>query len=93
MSQDSTQERTQGGAPAAGGQRRHFFKRKKSCIFCEPNGARVDYKDIKLLTKYVSERGRMIPRRITSVCTTHQRHVANAVKRARYLALLPYVQK
>ena len=74
-------------------QRRHFFKRKKSCPFSEPGSHKIDYKDTKLLQKYVSERGRIIPRRITAVSAKHQRALANAIKRARYLALLPYTIK
>jgi small subunit ribosomal protein S18 len=75
------------------GQRRHFFKRKKTCPFSQPNGPKIDYKDVKLLQKFVSERGRIIPRRITGVSTKHQRELATAIKRARFLALLPYVLK
>ena len=74
-------------------QRRHFFKRKKVCPFSQAGGPRIDYKDTKLLSKYISERGRIIPRRITAVSAKHQRELATAIKRARYLALLPYVVK
>lgn len=74
-------------------QRRHFFKRKKVCLFCQPNGPKSDYKDIKLLQKYISERGRITPRRITAVCAKHQRGLAVEIKRSRFLALLPYVVK
>lgn len=74
-------------------QRRHFFKRAKVCVFSQPGGPRIDYKDVKLLQRYVSERGRITPRRITSVSAKHQRDLALAVKRARYLALLPFVVK
>lgn len=73
--------------------RRHFFKRKRVCPFSQPGGPRIDYKDTKLLSKYISERGRIIPRRITAVSAKSQRELAIAVKRARYLALLPYVVK
>lgn len=76
-----------------GGQRRHFFKRKKICPFSQPNGPKIDYKDVKLLQKFVSERGRIMPRRITAVSAKHQRELARAIKRARFLALLPYVLK
>jgi small subunit ribosomal protein S18 len=76
-----------------GGQRRHFFKRKKVCPFSQPNGPRIDYKDVKLLQKFVSERGRILPTRITAVSAKHQRKLAKAIKRARFLALLPYVLK
>tara|TARA_R110002095_G_scaffold98842_4_gene86840 strand:- start:345 stop:608 length:264 start_codon:yes stop_codon:yes gene_type:complete len=75
------------------GERRHFFKRKKTCPFSGPGAQTIDYKDIKLLQKYVSERGRIIPRRITAVSAKHQRALANAIKRARFLALLPYTVK
>lgn len=71
-------------------ERRHFFKRKKTCPFSGRGAQEIDYKDIKLLQKYVSEKGRIIPRRITSVSAKHQRALANAIKRARFLALLPY---
>lgn len=74
-------------------QRRHFFKRKKVCPFSQPGGPKIDYKDVKLLSKYISERGRIIPRRITAVSAKPQRELATAIKRARYLALLPYVVK
>lgn len=77
-------------APA---ERRHFFKRKKTCPFSGPGAQSIDYKDTKLLQKYISERGRIIPRRITSVSAKRQRELANAIKRARFLALLPYTVK
>ncbi len=80
-------------AAPAGGERRHFFKRKKSCPFSGQNALKIDYKDTKLLQKYISERGRIIPRRITSVSAKRQRELANAIKRARFLALLPYTVK
>lgn len=67
-----------------------FFKRRKGCLFCAPNAPKIDYKDVRLLQKFVSERGRLIPRRITAVSSNHQREIAQAVKRARFLALLPY---
>jgi small subunit ribosomal protein S18 len=73
--------------------RRSFFRRRKTCPFSDPGGPAIDYKDIKMLQKYVSERGRIIPRRITSVSTKYQRHLTLAIKRARYLALLPYLVK
>jgi len=80
-------------AKGQNGQRRHFFKRKKVCPFSQPGGPKIDYKDVKLLQKFVSERGRIIPRRITAVSAKHQRELAVAIKRARFLALLPYVLK
>tara|TARA_A100000171_G_C2135969_1_gene150261 strand:+ start:1553 stop:1813 length:261 start_codon:yes stop_codon:yes gene_type:complete len=68
-----------------------FFRRRKVCPFSQPNSPKIDYKDVRLLQKYVSEKGRMVPRRITSVSAKAQRELSNAIKRARFLALLPYV--
>jgi len=78
---------------AGGSSKRPFFRRRKSCPFSEPGAPKNDYKDIKLLERYLSERGRIIPRRITAVSAKHQRDLALAIKRARYLALLPYVAR
>lgn len=71
--------------------RRGMKPRKKVCAFCVEKAAEVDYKDIARLRKYISERGKIIPRRVTGACSYHQRAVTIAVKRARHLALLPYV--
>ena len=65
-------------------------RRKKVCVFCGENVAPVDYKDVATLKKYISERGKILPRRITGTCAKHQRAVTTAVKRARHIALLPY---
>ena len=70
--------------------KRHFFRRKKTCPFSFPNSPKIDYKDTKLLKKYLSERGKIIPSRVTSVSAKKQRELAQAVKRARFMALLPY---
>lgn len=67
-----------------------FFKRRKSCPFSGENGLEIDYKDVKLLSRYVSEKGKIIPSRITSVSAKKQRELARAIKRARYIALLPF---
>ena len=67
-----------------------FFKRKKSCPLSGENAPKIDYKDTKLLKKYLSERGKIIPSRVTSVSSKKQRELAQAVKRARFMALLPY---
>ena len=80
-----------GGGGAAGGGRRPFFRRRKSCPFSGPNAPKIDYKDVKLLSRYVSERGKIVPSRITAVSAKKQRELAQAIKRARFLALLPYV--
>jgi len=76
-----------------GGGRRPFFRRRKSCPFTGPNAPKIDYKDIKLLQRYISERGKIIPSRITAVSAKKQRVLSQAIKRARYLALLPYLVK
>ena len=68
-----------------------FFKRKKSCPFSGPNSPAIDYKDVKLLSRYVTERGKIIPSRISSISTIKQRELSKAIKRARFLALMPYV--
>ena len=71
--------------------RRPFFRRRKSCPFSGANAPKIDYKDTRLLSRYISERGKIVPSRITAVSTKKQRLLANAIKRARFMALLPYV--
>ncbi len=73
--------------------RRPFFRRRKSCPFTGPNAPKIDYKDVRTLQRFISERGKMVPSRITAVSSKKQRELAQAIKRARYLALLPYVVK
>jgi small subunit ribosomal protein S18 len=68
-------------------------RRRKTCPFSGPNAPKIDYKDTKLLQRYVSERGKIVPSRITAVSAKKQRELSRAIKRARYLALLPYVLK
>jgi small subunit ribosomal protein S18 len=82
-----------GGGPRGGGGRRPFFRRRKTCPFTGPNAPKIDYKDVKLLQRYISERGKMVPSRITAVSTKKQRALALAIKRARFLGLLPYAVK
>ena len=77
----------------AGGQRRPFFRRKKTCPFSGANAPRIDYKDVKLLQRFISERGKIVPSRITAVSTRKQRLLALAIKRARFMTLLHYVVK
>ncbi len=84
---------TTGGPRSAGGGRRPFVRRRKTCPFSGRNAPKIDYKDVKLLQRYVSERGKMVPSRITAVSAKKQRELARAIKRARYLALLPYIIK
>jgi small subunit ribosomal protein S18 len=83
--------RPAGGGAGAGGGRRPFFRRRKSCPFSGANAPKIDYKDVKLLSRYISERGKIVPSRITAVSAKKQRELAQAIKRARFLALLPYV--
>ncbi len=71
--------------------RKPFFRRRKSCPFTGANAPKIDYKDVRLLQRYVSERGKIVPSRITAVSAKKQRELAKAIKRARFLALLPYV--
>ena len=80
-----------GGGGGAGGARRPFFRRRKSCPFSGPNAPKIDYKDVRLLQRFISERGKIVPSRITAVSAKKQRELAQALKRARYLGLLPYV--
>jgi small subunit ribosomal protein S18 len=79
-----------GRGAGGGGGRRPFFRRRKSCPFSGPNAPKIDYKDVKLLQRYISERGKIVPSRITAVSAKKQRELAQAIKRARYLGLLPY---
>ncbi len=81
-------EKTDSPVKKRGGMRR----RKKVCVFCGEEHAVIDYKDVNKLRKYVSERGKILPRRITGTCARHQRALTTAVKRARHIALMPYVQ-
>ncbi|MBK17830.1 MAG: 30S ribosomal protein S18 [Rhodospirillaceae bacterium] len=73
------------------GGRKPFFRRQKSCPFSSPDAPKIDYKDVKLLQRFISERGKIVPRRITAVSSKKQRELARAIKRARNLALLPFV--
>ncbi len=83
----------EGGRGGEGGQRRPFFRRKKTCPFSGAGAPKIDYKDVKLLQRFISERGKIVPSRITAVSAGKQRLLANAIKRARFMALLPYVLK
>jgi len=73
--------------------RRPFQRRRKTCPFTGENALTIDYKDVKLLQRYISERGKIVPSRITAVSMKKQRELAKAIKRARFLALIPYVIK
>jgi small subunit ribosomal protein S18 len=99
MSYSGSREGREGGGREGGrggdrdGARRPFFRRKKTCPFSGDNAPKIDYKDVKLLQRFISERGKIVPARITAVSNKKQRILANAIKRARFMALLPYVVK
>jgi len=76
---------------AAGGSRRPFFRRKKSCPFSGPNAPAIDYRDVRLLQRFLTDRGKIVPSRISAVSAKKQRGLAQAIKRARHLGLLPYL--
>ena len=89
-----------GGRPGAGGRgdqaggrggKRYFFRRRKVCKFCADKIDYIDYKDIKLLSQFVPERGKVLPRRMFGTCAEHQRKLTVAIKRARHIALLPFM--
>ena len=71
--------------------RRPFYRRRKTCPFSSTDAPKIDYKDVRLLQRYLSERGKIVPSRITAVSAKKQRELAKAIKRARVLALLPFV--
>ncbi len=71
--------------------RKGGFRRKKVCQFCADKATEIDYKDVETLKKYITERGKILPKRVTGTCAIHQRAVTTAVKRARTMAILPYV--
>ena len=84
-----------GGAAGRGGDKkdagkRFFFRRRKVCKFCADKIDYVDYKDVKLISQFVPERGKILPRRMFGTCAEHQRKLTEAIKRARQIALLPY---
>ena len=80
-----------GRGPKEGGGKRYFFRRRKVCKFCVDKIDYVDYKDIKLLAPFAPERGKILPRRMFGTCAEHQRKLTQAIKRARLIALLPFV--
>ena len=71
---------------------RRFRPRKKVCAFCQEKKEHIDYKDVAKLRKYITEKGKILPRRITGTCAKHQREITTAIKRARQVSLLPYTQ-
>ena len=75
------------------GARRPFYRRRKSCPFSGPNAPKIDYKDVRLLQGFMSERGKIVPSRITAVSAKKQRELGQAIKRARHIGLLPFIVK
>jgi small subunit ribosomal protein S18 len=108
MAEETTSHRApEGGAPSSSGPRtggprpggpggpggRKFFRRKKVCKFCTEKIDAIPYRDVRLLQGFVAERGKIVPRRLTGVCTTHQRRLTRAIKQARNIALLPFAAR
>jgi small subunit ribosomal protein S18 len=79
-----------GGGGREGGGGRKYFRRKKVCKFCTEKIEAINYKDVRLLAQFVAESGKIVPRRLTGVCTPHQRRLSSAIKQARNIALLPF---
>ena len=75
-----------------GFKKKPFFRRRRTCPFSGQDALKIDYKDVRLLSRFISERGKIVPARITSVSAKKQRELAKAIKRARTLALLPFIQ-
>src|SRR5579884_1656391 len=78
------------GARPGGREPRKYFRRKKVCKFCVEKIDAIDYKDYRLLGQFIAESGRIVPRRLSGVCTPHQRRLSRAIKQARNIALLPF---
>ena len=85
----SASQRPTGGDKAFGG-KKQFFRRKKMCRFCVDKIDDINYKDVRLLSSFISERGKITPRRISGVCAPHQRRLAESIKQARNIALMPF---
>ena len=82
-------QRPTGGDKAFGG-KKQYFRRKKVCRFCVDKIDDINYKDVRLLSSFISERGKITPRRISGVCAPHQRRLAEAIKQSRNIALMPF---
>jgi small subunit ribosomal protein S18 len=86
-------QRPTGGDKAIVSQKKQYFRRKKMCRFCVDKIDDVNYKDVKLLMAFISERGKIVPKRISGVCTPHQRRLSEAIKQARNIALVPFASQ
>jgi small subunit ribosomal protein S18 len=85
----SASQRPTGGDKAVAG-KKQYFRRKKVCRFCVEKIDDINYKDTRLLQAFIAERGKIVPRRVSGVCAVHQRRLADAIKKARNIALLPF---
>jgi len=81
-----------GGGPGGGG-RKQYFRRRKVCKFCDEKIDVIDYKDVRLVSQFVSERGKILPRRLTGTCSPHQRLLTVAIERARNIAFIPFASE
>ena len=88
MAEKKTEKMDRADAPM---KRRPIRRRKKVCVFCADKNSVIDYKDVIKLKRYISERGKILPRRITGNCAKHQRALTVAIKRSRHVSLMPYV--
>ena len=86
-------QRPTGGDKAIATGKKQYFRRKKVCRFCVDKVDDINYKDVRMLSAFISERGKIVPRRISGNCAKHQRLLTTAVKRARIIAFLPYVSE
>src|SRR5690348_15479841 len=87
----SSERPARGGRP--GGGRKQYFRRRKVCKFCDEIIDVIDYKDVKLVSQFVSERGKILPRRLTGTCSQHQRVLTVAIERARNIAFIPFASE
>jgi len=93
MSEERSKNNGSAQSAPAGQQERRFFARPKFCQFCSDKELTIDYKKVDLLKRYITDEGKIRPRRQTGTCAKHQREIATAVKRARHIALLPFTGK
>jgi small subunit ribosomal protein S18 len=86
----SASQRPTGGDKALATGKKQYFRRKKVCRFCVEKIDDINYKDVRLLSAFIAEKGKIVPRRVSGVCTPHQRRLTDAIKKARNIALLPF---
>jgi small subunit ribosomal protein S18 len=86
-------QRPTGGDKAIATGKKQYFRRKKVCRFCVDKVDDINYKDVRLLSSFISERGKITPRRISGVCTPHQKRLSEAIKQARNIALMPFAAR